>query len=64
MSDSNNFISKLSDGLLQQFSSFREIEKMLTQLLEKQNEMLDKDIQQLDFYQNDEQLLEVSLMVS
>lgn len=60
---SETSIKLLSDGLLNQFSSLQEIEQMLTQLLEKQNQILEKDIKELDFYQ-DEQLQEISLMVN
>lgn len=62
MTDSS--IDLLSAGLLTQFSSLKEIEKLLDQLLAKQNEMLQKDIKTLNFYESEEQTAEISLMVS
>lgn len=56
-------LDQLTLGLLLQFSSLKELEATLTQLLIKQTEMLDKGIKELDNYQSDEEIAEISLMV-
>lgn len=64
MSDNNLItISQLAVGLLDQFSSLKELEHALAQLLSKQTEMLDKGIRELDHYQSGEEIAEISLMV-
>lgn len=56
---SNNSLDLLAVGFLQQFSSLKDLEDKLEQLLNKQNEMLDKDIRELNIYHSDEQIAEV-----
>lgn len=56
---SNNSLDLLAAGFLQQFSSLKDLEDKLEQLLNKQNEMLDKDIRELNIYHSDEQIAEV-----
>lgn len=58
-----NPVDLLSNGLLDQFTSLKDLEKQLTQLLSKQCEMLENDFNELNHYKTDEQLAEISLMV-
>lgn len=58
-----NSIDLLARGLLDQFASLKELEQALIQLLGKQHDMLGKDIDELNYYQNYEQIEEISLMV-
>lgn len=59
----NNSLEQLTLGLLDQFSSLKELEAALTELLRKQSEILGKSLQELDYYQSDEEIAEISLMV-
>lgn len=58
-----NPVDLLSNGLLDQFTSLKDLEKQLSQLLSKQCEMLENDFKELNHYQTDQQLAEISLMV-
>lgn len=54
-------VDKLADGLLDQFQSLKKLESMLSQMLEKQEELL-SGIQELNEF--GDEASEVSLMVS
>lgn len=54
-------VDKLADGLLDQFQSLKKLETMLSQMLEKQEELL-SGIQDLNEF--GDEASEVSLMVS
>lgn len=61
--ETSKAVNLLSIGLLDQFSSLKELEVLLTQLLGKQNEMLENELKNLSFEQLNEGK-EVSMMVS
>lgn len=59
----HNSNEMLVHGLLNQFSSLRDLEETITNLTIKQDELLGKSIRELDYYQSNEELAEINLMV-
>jgi uncharacterized protein (DUF3084 family) len=57
-------IESLSQGLLNEFSSVRELEEKLEQIEESQATLLSTVVELKDYYASNEELLEVKLMVS
>lgn len=58
--DDKNSVEKLADGLLDQFTSLKKLETMLSEMIEKQAELL-TGIQELNEF--GDEISEVSLMV-
>lgn len=59
-----NSIDLLVQGLLGRFTDLRELEVLITNLTIKQDELIGKSIQELKFYQFNDQIAEISLMVT
>lgn len=59
--DEKQPVEKLADGLLDQFQSLKKLEKMLSEMLEKQQELLNGITELNEF---GDEISEVSLMVS
>lgn len=57
-------VDLLAQGLLSQFTSLKELEAMLTELIRKQEELLGSDLIESQDFQSSEEAKEVSLMVS
>lgn len=61
MNDKNSPIEALSEGLLGQFTSLKELEELLEQLLQKQEILSSGELRNLEMF--DPKLTEISLMV-
>lgn len=56
-------IDCLAQGLLDQFTELQKLEQTLSQLLAKQNEVLESSMQKINLFENNQDIFEISIMV-